>query len=637
PLTLPIVSEAPAAPAAAVVPHLVGEYKPVSVLCCGLPDVPVLAARLGPEGLYHRLQTIVELMQEVIQPYDGTLLPPTSEGVIAVFGAPVAQEDHARRAVLAALALHQRLRADAARRAQCAETALVVQIGVHSGLVVVGGLGQDPQRLSTVVGAPAHLALRLQQQAAPGTILLSAATYQLVQAEVRVDPCGTLAVDGRPTPMPVYTVQGRVGRHAGVAGRGRRDQSPFVGRAQELGRLDEHLAAARAGQGQVVGLVGEPGMGKTRLLAEFCRRVPADQVTVYTGQCLSYGQATPYLPVRDLVQQVCGLAEGDTAAMHTAAIQRRLHASGITADDDVALLLQLLDLPVTPEALARRSPEGRQARTFALLRHLLLDAAQQQPLVLVMENLHWSDTTSAAWLTSLVERLAGAAVLLLGTYRPGYQPAWGTHVAVTQIVVPPLHAQESRTVVQAVLGAMSLSEGHLRTMVARAGGQSVLFGGAGLAHPGTEPLDRPGGRSRHRARRVGGPPRPAAPGGQAPGAERGGHRHGGTRAAVAGDCRVVRGRPPAESDAPPGRGVPLRDAPRARPGLHLQARADPGGRLSVTAHEHPAAGPPAHCAGVGSALSRDGRDPAGAGGPALHGGGLRRAGGGLLAASGSTR
>jgi predicted ATPase len=141
----------------------------------------------------------------------------------------------------------------------------------------------------------------------------------------------------------------------------------------------------------------------------------------------------------------------------------------------VALLLQLLDLPVTPEALARRSPEGRQARTFALLRHLLLDAAQRQPLVLVMENLHWSDATSAAWLTSLVERLAGAPVLLLGTYRPGYQPAWGTHVAVTQIAVPPLHAQESRTVVQAVLGAMSLSEGHLRAMVARAGGNPFFL------------------------------------------------------------------------------------------------------------------------------------------------------------------
>jgi class 3 adenylate cyclase/tetratricopeptide (TPR) repeat protein len=475
PLVPPAVSEAPAVPAAAAGPQPVGEYKSVSLLCCGLPDAPALTAQLGPEGLYHLLQTVVGLVQEVLQPYDGTLLPPTSESVTAVFGAPVAQEDHARRAVLAALALHQRLRVHPARRAQFAGAALAVRMGVHSGLVVVGGLGQDPQRRSTVVGTPVHLALRLQQRAAPGTILLSAATYQLVQAEVRVDPCGTLAVEGSPLPLPVYTVQGIVGRHAGVAGRGRRNQCPFVGRARELALLDDHLASAMAGQGQAVGLVGEPGMGKTRLLAEFCHRLPGDQVTVYVGQCLSYGQSTPYLPVRDLVQQVCGLVEGDPAAAHTAAVQQRLHASGMTAEDDVALLLQLLDLPVAPEILARRSPEWRQARTFALLRHLILDAARQKPLVLVMENLHWSDPTSAAWLASLVERLAGAAVLLLGTYRPGYQPAWGARAAVTQVVVPPLRAQESRTVVQAVLGAVALPETRLRALVAQAGGNPFFL------------------------------------------------------------------------------------------------------------------------------------------------------------------
>src|SRR5262249_13985092 len=147
-------------------------------------------------------------------------------------------------------------------------------------------------------------------------------------------------------------------------------------------------------------------------------------VMLYKGRCLSYGQATPYLPVRDLVQQMCALVESDTAAVHTAAVQHRLHACGITAADDVALVLQLLDLPVTPEPLVQRSPEARRARTFALLRHLVLHLAQQQPLVLVMENLHWSDPASDAWLASLVERIAGAAVLVLGTYRPGYKPDW---------------------------------------------------------------------------------------------------------------------------------------------------------------------------------------------------------------------
>ena len=451
------------------------EYKLVTILCGALAEAPALAVQLGPERWYRLLQTVVGLAQEVLQHYTGTLTLATSDGVTAVFGAPVAQEDHARRAVLAALALHQRLHDAPALHTQLAGGVLPFGIGLHSGLVVMGKLGQTPLQLATAVGAPLHVATRLQQQAAPETILLSAATYQLVYAEVRAAPYGTLTLDGQSTPVAVYAVQRLLRRQAGVSGRGPRAQSPFVGRARELALLQDHLAMAMVGQGQVVGVVGEPGMGKTRLLAEFCRRVPENQVTVYEGQCLSYGQSSPYLPVRNIVRQVCGLAEGAEIAEHRVAVQQRLHASGMTAEEDVALLLQLLELPVAPACLARLSPEVRQGRTFALLRHLLLDAAQRQPLVLVVENLHWSDPTSAAWLASLVERLAGAAVLLLGTYRPGYQPAWGAHAAVTQVSVPPLHAQDSRIVVKAVLGAVSLPETRLRAIVAQAGGNPFFL------------------------------------------------------------------------------------------------------------------------------------------------------------------
>ena len=446
------------------------EHKLVTILCGTLADAPALAAQLGPERWYRLLQTVVGLTQEVLRLYEGTLTLPTSEGFTVVFGVPVAQEDHARRAVLAAWELRQRVHDAPALHAQLAGDVLTLGIGLHSGLVVVGDLGQDPQRLATAVGTPLHIVTRLQQWSAPGTILLSAATYALVHAEVQAAPYGTLTLDGQPTPVAMYAVQGLLRRHAGVAGRGPRAQSSFVGRARELTLLRDHLAAAVGGQGQVVGVVGEPGMGKTRLLTEFCRQVPGDQVTVYVGHCLSYGQATPYLPVRDLLRQLCGLVEGAEPAEHTATVQQRLHESGVTGEDDVALLLQILDLPVAPEVLARRRPEAHQTRTFALLRHLVLEAAQHQPLVLVVENLHWSDPTSEAWLASLVERLAGAAVLLLGTYRPGYQPAWGGHAAVTQVAVAPLRAQDSLTIVQAVLGAVTLSEAQLRAIVAQAGG-----------------------------------------------------------------------------------------------------------------------------------------------------------------------
>jgi DNA-binding winged helix-turn-helix (wHTH) protein/tetratricopeptide (TPR) repeat protein len=446
------------------------EYKLVTVLCAAVADAPVLGTRLGPEAWYRLLQTVVGWAQDVIRPYDGTLTLPTSEGFTVVFGTPVAQEDHARRAVLAAWELHQRLRQPSALRAQSPGGGLALRLGLHSGLVVVGKLGQAPQHSDMAVGAPFHVATRLQQQAAPGTTLLSAGTYRLVQAEVQAAPCGTLALEGQPIPLSVYTVQGLRGRHAGVMGRGPRTGSPFVGRARELALLHDCLATVRTGQGQVVGLVGEPGLGKTRLVMEFCRSLAGQEVTVVVGQCLSYGQATPYLPVRDLLRQVCGLAEGDVAA-----VQHRLHASGIAAEEDVALLLHLLDLPVEPECLARLSPEARQVRTFALLRHLLVHVAQPQPLVLVVENVHWIDPTSAAWLLSLVERLAGAAILLVGTCRPGAPLPWGTHAVGTQVALPPLRDQDSRAVVQAVLGAAILPEARVQALLAQAGGNPFFL------------------------------------------------------------------------------------------------------------------------------------------------------------------
>jgi class 3 adenylate cyclase len=456
----PPAVEAP--PSALPAVTLEAEHKLVTLLCGALAEAPALAAQLGPEQWYHLLQTVAELTQEVLLHYGGTLILSSGEGFTAVFGAPVAQEDHARRAVLAALELRQRLQDMPALHPSLAGNVLSLGMGLHSGWVVVDGLGPAPQQLATAVGVPLHIATRLQQQAVPGTILLSAATYQLVHAEIRATPCGTVTQDGQATPVSVYAVRGSCGNHAGVAGRRPRAQSPFVGRERELALLQEHLAEAIEGQGHVIGLVGAPGMGKTRLLREFCRWLPRNQVAVYVGQCLSYGQSTPYLPVRDLVQQICGLSEGAEIAAHATAVQQRLHESSIVAAEDVALLLQLLDLPVAAEALTGLGPEARQVRTFALLRHLVLDAARQLPLVLVVENLLWSDPTSEAWLTSLVERLSGAAVLLLGTYRPGYQLAWSGHAALTQVALAPLRALESRAVVQSVPGAKALSERQLQ-------------------------------------------------------------------------------------------------------------------------------------------------------------------------------
>jgi DNA-binding winged helix-turn-helix (wHTH) protein/class 3 adenylate cyclase/tetratricopeptide (TPR) repeat protein len=447
------------------------EWKFVTVLCCALAAPPPEAPREA-EPHYHALHALVVLAEAAVQRYGGTLQPVVGDHIIALFGAPRAQEDHARCAVLAALDLQQHLCQHPPLRFPAPGGALAVRMGVHSGLVVVGEFGPAAHGQVTAVGAPTQVALRLQQQAAPGALLVSAATYDLVREEVRGEPCGSLVLDGWQTPLPVYAVQGLVQRHAGVPQRARHSRSPFVGRQRELALLHDRLEVVRAGEGQVVSLVGPPGIGKTRLLTEFGRGLASDQVAWYSGQCLAYGQAMPYLPVRDIVQQVCTLGVGDPLETRTAAVRRWLTALGGVAE---ALLLQCLDLPMASERLTRLTPEARQARTFALLGHLIRHAAQRQPLVLAVENVHWIDPTSAAWLGFLVERLAGMAVLLLVTQRPEYQPPWAAHAVVTQLALPPLRVEESQAIVAAVPGTAQLPTAQCQQIIAHGVGNPFFL------------------------------------------------------------------------------------------------------------------------------------------------------------------
>jgi DNA-binding winged helix-turn-helix (wHTH) protein/class 3 adenylate cyclase len=449
------------------------EHKQVTVLCGALAEAPALAVRLGPEAMYHLMHDVLALAQETVQRYGGTLLQVSGEGFMALFGAPVAQEDHARRAVLTALDLRQCLRVPEALRGQ--PHGVAIRLGLHTDPVVVGPLAHDPQRPYTAVGDTLTLATRLQQQAAPDTVLVSAATYALVRAEVQGEAWAAGPSDASPTPASGYIVHGLLRRRAGVPWRGGRPLSRFVGRARELVLLHERLALAARGQGQAVGLVGEPGMGKSRLLAEFAHSLDGQPVTYCEGHCLSYGSATPYLPVRDLLRQLWGLPDAAAPDAITATIQQRLHAAGIVAEEEPQLLLQFLDVSRDPASLNALSPEARRARTFALLRQLFLHASRRQPLVLAVENLHWIDPTSEEWLTTLAARLGGTALLLLATYRPGYRLPWQTHSWATQVALPPLTPHDSLAVVQAVPQAAQLPARQHQAIVAQAAGNPFFL------------------------------------------------------------------------------------------------------------------------------------------------------------------
>ena len=202
------------------------------------------------------------------------------------------------------------------------------------------------------------------------------------------------------------------------------NQSPFVGRQRELAALHALLDQAEEGVGQVVGLVAEPGMGKSRLLHEFCQGIAKDRVHYLEGHCLSYGSTTPYLPIIDIIRQVWGTIEGDPHDTIIANVQEGLEQAGIASDENLAYLLSLLGVQDGRSALSQLSPEAIKNRTFAVLRQLCFDASRERPVMIAVEDLHWIDATSEAFLTSLVQYLAGTSILLVVTYRPGYQPPW---------------------------------------------------------------------------------------------------------------------------------------------------------------------------------------------------------------------
>jgi len=449
-------------------PSLDEEYKLVTVLCCAVTDAPRLALQCGPEMMHHLMQGFFEMTQEAIQRYDGTIMYITGEDCTAVFGAPVGQEDHARRAVLAALDLAQHL------RTQSFGETHAPKMGLHTGAVVIGGLTHAPQQPYTAVGETLHQAGHVQRLAPPGSILMSAATYKLVHEEVQGEVFGGLAADSSEELFPVYALHGLTQRRAGVVGQGGRYRSRFVGRERELALLHERLAYAAQGYGQVVGIGGEPGMGKSRLLAEFHRSLAGQSVGYREGHCLPYGGTTPYLPVCDLLRQGSGITEADAPQVIMAKVQRYLEEAQLKPEDDASLLLQLLGVPVVDGEQTRYSPQERKLQTFALMHHLVLHEAQR-PLVLVVENLHWADATSEEWLTTLVEHLEGASILLLVTYRPGYRPPWLERSTATQLALPRLFPEDSRAVVESVLGSTVLPEGVLQAIVTQSDGNPFFL------------------------------------------------------------------------------------------------------------------------------------------------------------------
>lgn len=447
-----------------------GERKLVTVLCCHLAHTAAMVEGMDVEEQHHLLQAFFAQTATEVRHYGGTIVHLLDESVVAVFGAPMAYEDHAQRAVLAALGLRERVRPAPAGAGE----ALTVCIGLHTGPVVVGQVAVD-MPMAYTSGDTLALARQLARHAAPGTIMLSETTARLVAHTVRLEALPLTPGQGLTVPLAGYQVLGRLPQRVPMGRLGERTLTPFVGRQDELKMLQALLAQVARGRGQIVGLVGEPGMGKSRLLYEFRRSLQEHQVTYLAGGCVSYGSTTPYLPILDLLRQCCGCVDTDPPDVIRARLRQCLANVPMASTDWLPCLFQLLGVQDDPSAWEALEPRMRKQHTFAALHELSRQRSRQRPLILEVENLHWIDPSSEEYLVALAERLPGMAVLLLTTYRPGYRPRWMDKSYATQIVLPPLTQQESEQVVHARLQAMPEASHLVPAILAKAHGNPLFL------------------------------------------------------------------------------------------------------------------------------------------------------------------
>jgi class 3 adenylate cyclase/tetratricopeptide (TPR) repeat protein len=432
---------------------LEGERKLVTVLFADLKGSMELLADRDPEEARKLLDPVLERMMEAVHRYEGTVNQVMGDGIMALFGAPLAHEDHAVRACYAALRMQESVKRYAEEVHRTAGVPLHIRIGLNSGEVVVRAIGSDLHMDYTAVGQTTHLAARLEQMAMPGSILVSPETLNLAEGYVVVKPLGARPVKGLDAPIEVFEVVGAGAVRSRLQAAAARGLTRFVGRDAELEQLRQSLEHAHTGHGQVVAIVGDPGVGKSRLFWEFTHSHRTQGWLIVASSSVSYGKATTFLPLIDLLRAYFQIEARDEGRKIREKVTGKLLSLDRALEPSLPALLWLLDVPVDDPQWQRLDPPQRRQQTLDGIKRLLLREGQVQPLLLVFEDLHWIDAETQAFLDSVVESLPTARVLLLVNYRPEYQHAWGSKTYYRQLRIDPLPPESAEELLEALLGS----------------------------------------------------------------------------------------------------------------------------------------------------------------------------------------
>jgi class 3 adenylate cyclase/predicted ATPase len=462
----------PATPeAASATPE--AERRQLTVLFCDLVDSTRLASQLDPEELREVVRAYQDTCAKVIARFDGHIAQYLGDGLLVYFGYPLAHEDDAQRAVRAGLGMVEALGQLNIRLTQERGVHLAARLGVHTGLVVVGEVGGGARQEQLALGETPNLAARLQGLAAPNTLVISAATFQLLGGFFACQPLGTPVLKGFAQPLAIYRVLYESMARSRLEAAGSTGLTPLVGREQEIGLLVERWAQVKAGVGQVVLLSGEAGIGKSRLVQVLQEHVAAEpQAWLTPCQCSPYHQHTALYPLIELLERVALRFEREEAP------PQRLHKLegflvqyGLPLAEAVPLLATLLSLPLTPAyAPLPGSPEQQKQQTLHTLLTILLRIAAQQPVLFVMEDLHWVDPSTLEFLSLLVDQGPTARILALWTCRPDFSPPWTGRAHLSQVTLPRLPRQQATEMTDRVAHGKTLPPAVVEQIVAKTDG-----------------------------------------------------------------------------------------------------------------------------------------------------------------------
>src|SRR5262245_20183403 len=430
---------------------LEGERKHVTVLFADMTGSLELLADRDPEEARRLLDPVLKRMMEAVHRYEGTVNQVLGDGIMALFGAPLAHEDHAVRACYAALRMQEAVRQYSEEVRERAGLALSIRVGINTGDVIVRSIGNDLHMDYSAVGQTTHLAARMEQTARPGSILMTASTLRLADGFVEVKSLGPIPIKGLQEPIEGFELCGagaaRPRLHAAAA----RGLGPLVGRDREVDALGRALDLARAGHGQVVALVGDAGVGKSRLVWEATHSAGVEDWCVLEATATSYGQTTPFFTMVERLKGYLQLAPWDDAAR----IRERIDAAVRSLDgkpDAAPALLGLLEALPDADPFHALDPQERRGRTLIALAQLFLRESYTRPVLLVVEDLQWSDSETLRCLDAIVAGLPGARLCLVMTYRIGHEHRWASKTYYTQLRIDPLSPPSVDALLTPLLG-----------------------------------------------------------------------------------------------------------------------------------------------------------------------------------------